>query len=99
MLFTLFHLIFLLGINYLIGRDKIATGSFDQTAKVFSYNEQLWNTKDGSMLYTFRGHIAEIVCLSFDPMSTYLVTGSMDKTSILWNVETGQAVMQIDVLE
>ena len=51
------------------------------------------------MLYTFRGHIAEIVCLSFDPMSTYLVTGSMDKTSILWNVETGQAVMQIDVLE
>jgi dynein assembly factor with WDR repeat domains 1 len=58
---------------------------------------QLWNTKDGSMLYTFRGHIAEIVCLSFDPMSTYLVTGSMDKTSILWNVDTGQAVMQIDV--
>ena len=49
------------------------------------------------MLYTFRGHIAEIVCLSFDPMSTHLVTGSMDKTSILWNVETGQAVMQIDV--
>ena len=50
------------------------------------------------MLYTFRGHIAEIVCLSFDPMSTYLVTGSMDKTSILWNVDTGQAVMQIDVI-
>lgn len=48
------------------------------------------------MISTFRGHKAEIVCLSFDPLSFYLVTGSMDKTAILWNLETEQSLMKID---
>ena len=84
-----FHLIFPLGIFSLFS-DKIATGSFDQTAKI-------WNTSDGSLLHTLKSHTAEIVCLSFDPTSQNLVTGSMDKTAILWNVENGQPIMQIDV--
>jgi hypothetical protein len=30
-------------------------------------------------------------------MSFFLVTGSMDKTAILWNLETEQQVINIDV--
>jgi WD40 repeat protein len=30
-------------------RDKVATGSFDKTAK-------LWDTETGNLLYTFAGH-------------------------------------------
>jgi dynein assembly factor with WDR repeat domains 1 len=56
----------------------------------------LWNIDDGKLISTFRGHKAEIVCLSFDPLSFYLVTGSMDKTAILWNLETEQLLMKID---
>ena len=39
--------------------------------------------------------IGEIVCLSFDPTSTKMVTGSMDKTAILWNLETEQKLFDI----
>ena len=68
--------------------DKVGTGSFDQTAK-------LWNVKDGKCLTTFRGHNGEIVCLAFDPNSSQMVTGSMDKTAILWNLETEQKLFDI----
>jgi dynein assembly factor with WDR repeat domains 1 len=50
----------------------------------------------GKLLTTFRGHKAELVCVTFDPTSTYLVTGSMDRTAIVWNLETEQQLMNID---
>ena len=53
--------------------------------------------EDGSLISTYRGHTAEIVCLCFDPMSFFLVTGSMDKSAILWNLETEQQILNIDV--
>ncbi|KAF6027411.1 DAW1 [Bugula neritina] len=41
-------------------RDKVLTGSFDKTAK-------LWSSESGKCFHTFRGHSSEIVCLNFDP--------------------------------
>lgn len=38
-------------------RDKIATGSFDKTCK-------LWSSETGKCYHTFRGHSAEIVSIS-----------------------------------
>lgn len=38
-------------------RDKIATGSFDKTCK-------LWCAETGKCFHTFRGHTAEIVCIN-----------------------------------
>ena len=52
--------------------------------------------EDGKLLTTLRAHKSEIVCLSFDPLSFYLATGSMDKTAVLWNLETQQMLMKID---
>ena len=69
--------------------DKVATGSFDHTAK-------LWNVDNGDCISTYTGHEMEIVCLQFDPMSTQLLTGSMDKTAKLWNIETEQEIFQIE---
>ncbi|KAL7678697.1 putative WD40/YVTN repeat-like-containing domain superfamily, coatomer beta' subunit (COPB2) [Plasmopara halstedii] len=63
--------------------DKIITGSFDKTCK-------LWNAESGQLYHTFRGHSTEIVCLAFNPQGTVIGTGSMDNTAKLWDVETGQ---------
>lgn len=54
--------------------DRVATGSFDKTAKI-------WDANTGQLYHTMRGHATEIVCLAFSPASTVLATGSMDNTA------------------
>ncbi|KAG8135982.1 hypothetical protein E2320_008957, partial [Naja naja] len=68
--------------------DKIATGSFDKTCK-------LWSVDTGKCYYTFRGHTAEIVCLSFNLQSTLVATGSMDTTARLWDIQNGEEVVRL----
>lgn len=63
--------------------DKVATGSFDTTAK-------LWDAKSGQCLHTFAGHKGEVVTIAFDPHRSLVATGSMDQTSKLWDLETGK---------
>ena len=65
--------------------DRIATGSFDRTAKI-------WDANTGQCLYTLRGHQSEIVCLNFDSNGYLFATGSMDHSACLWDVETGQQI-------
>lgn len=66
-----------------LSRDKIVTGSFDTTAK-------LWDTDSGKLLYTFAGHQNEVVAVAFDPHKSLCATGSMDQTAKLWDLETGK---------
>lgn len=59
------------------------TGSFDKTAKV-------WNGTTGACVQTFYGHSAEVVGVEFNsPNTTLLATASMDHTSRVFHVETG----------
>jgi WD40 repeat protein len=41
---------FLMGTESEMCRDRVATGSFDKTAK-------LWDTQTGKLLHTFAGHL------------------------------------------
>ena len=67
------NVVYTLAFNVPYG-DKIVTGSFDRTAK-------LWDTASGKLLNTFKGHNMEIVCVAFDPQGELLATGSMDTTA------------------
>ncbi|NWU59855.1 DAW1 factor, partial [Dromas ardeola] len=49
----------------------------------------------GKCYHTFRGHSAEIVCLSFNLQSTLVATGSMDTTAKLWDIEKGEEVVTL----
>ena len=69
--------------HYQIHSDRVATGSFDKTAK-------LWNTETGQLIYTFAGHQNEVVTVAFDPHKSLLATGSMDQPAKLWDLETGK---------
>ncbi len=68
--------------------DKIVTGSFDRTAKI-------WDANTGQRYHTLKGHKMEIVCLGFDPHGMLVATGSMDHTAKLWDVETGQEIFNL----
>lgn len=63
-------------------RDKIVTGSFDKTAKV-------WCSRTGHCLMTMWGHDAEVVVTKFSPTQCKLATGSIDATSKIFHIETG----------
>lgn len=53
------NIVYCLSFNNPYG-DRVATGSFDKTAKI-------WSVEDGSCLKTLWGHEKEIVSLSFEP--------------------------------
>lgn len=66
--------------------DRILTGSFDKTAKI-------WNPTSGNCLNTLWGHTAEIVAAEFNPnLGEQVVTCSMDKTARVFHAETGQEI-------
>lgn len=67
-----------------LSSDRIVTGSFDKTAKV-------WNATTGACSQTFYGHTAEVVAAEFDPSNVRMMaTASMDHTARVFHVETGQ---------
>ncbi|XP_030370428.1 LOW QUALITY PROTEIN: dynein assembly factor with WDR repeat domains 1 [Scaptodrosophila lebanonensis] len=69
--------------------DKVVTGSFDATAKV-------WSAASGQCLCTLYGHNAELVAAEFHPLHTYgLATASLDGTARVYDVETAQELQQL----
>lgn len=57
---------------------RIATGSEDGTAKI-------WSGNDGRLLANFAGHSGAVVCTAFDTSAKWLVTGGNDGKVKIWN--------------
>ena len=64
------------------GVDKKKGGEFGEV--------QVWSTKTGSLIRSFRGHNGTIECVAYSPDGVHVVTGSRDNTLKLWNVQTGK---------
>ncbi|BAY30168.1 WD-40 repeat-containing protein [Nostoc carneum NIES-2107] len=71
------------GVTFSPDGQLLASGSTDQTVKV-------WRT-DGTLLQTLRGHSNAVTSLSFSPDGQTLASASLDKTVKIWhkNVLTG----------
>ena len=59
--------------------DKILTGSFDKTAKI-------WDAYNGDLIADLDEHTAEISACQFNYAGTQVVTASIDKTVKLWDL-------------
>ncbi|EMC91498.1 hypothetical protein BAUCODRAFT_127396 [Baudoinia panamericana UAMH 10762] len=61
----------------------IASAGFDNHTK-------LWSAKDGTFLFTLRGHVGPVYQCCFSPDSRLLVSSSKDTTLKAWDVRTGK---------
>lgn len=71
-----------------LGRQVIATGSWDKTIK-------LWSITTGQIIHTLIGHSAQINSVAFSPDGQYLASGSNDQTVKVWNVATGKEIQTL----
>ncbi len=83
------HSLEILTVAFSPNGKNIATGSADNTAK-------LWDVASGRELRTFIGHTGDVRSVSFSPCGKYLITGSSDRTACLWEVVTGKRIRTFD---
>ena len=73
--------------GYDFSPDGKYTAMFDrQTARV-------WDAITGKCLHVFTGHEEPITDLAFSPNSRWAVTASLDRTAVLWDLETGEKLV------
>ncbi|KAL2895107.1 WD40 repeat-containing protein HOS15 [Bienertia sinuspersici] len=66
----------------------LATGSYDGQARI-------WN-KDGDLKSTLNKHKGPVFSLKWNKKGDYLLSGSVDKTAIVWDVKTGELKQQFE---
>jgi WD40 repeat protein len=62
---------------------RIATGSWDNTAKI-------WDAATGKEQMTLRGHAGAVWSVAFTPDGKRLATASADETADIWDAATGK---------
>ena len=68
--------------------QKIATCSYDQTAKV-------WDAGSGRQLLTLKGHIGRVWAVAFSPDGQRIVTGAQDNTAKVWDAANGTNLLTL----
>jgi WD40 repeat protein/serine/threonine protein kinase len=68
--------------------QRIVTGSWDQTAKV-------WEAASGKELRTLKGHSAQVSSVAFSPDGQRVVTGSYDGTAKVWEAASGKELLTL----
>ncbi len=51
---------------------------------------KIWDTRTGICLQVLEGHKAEISSAQFEFSGDFVATGSIDRTCIIWDVNTGK---------
>jgi len=85
------HKDWLLAVCFSPDGKLLATGSQDNTIKVYGFKEG-----NAILKYTFDNHTGDVLSLSFSPDSTLLSSGSEDRSINFWNPADGSLVKSID---
>ena len=67
---------------------RLATGSVDQTAKV-------WDAASGREVLTLHAHNRPVTSVAWSPDGNQLATGSVDQTAKVWDATSGREVLTL----
>jgi len=84
----IYHDPFIFHLTYSPNGDRIATASWDGTAKV-------WDAVNGQELLTLVGHTNRLYEVNFSPDGTKLITASEDQTAKVWDATSGQEILTL----
>ena len=76
------------GVAYSPDGKRLATASYDQTAKV-------WDAESGKELLTLRGHSGPVLGVAYSPDGKRLATASEDNTAKVWDAESGRELLTL----
>ena len=79
------HLGTVTGIAFSLDGSRLATGSYDGTARV-------WDSRTGQTLATLQGHTSVVTSVAFSSDGTRLATGSANNTARVWDSRTGHTL-------
>eukprot|EP00884_Botryococcus_braunii_P016585 jgi/Botrbrau1/360/Bobra.110_2s0018.1 len=68
--------------------SMLGTGSYDGLARVWS--------KDGNLIHTLEQHKGPIFSLKWNKTRDYLLSGSVDKTAVVWDGRNGKMIQQFE---
>ena len=70
----------------------LITASEDQTLKMWNLQKTITTKKSTALdvepVYTFRGHMGSVLCLSVSQAGDYCFSGGVDATVRCWNLPT-----------
>jgi WD40 repeat protein len=55
----------------------------------------VWNTRTGKLVTKITGHLRDITSLQFNSTSTFLLTGSADRTAKIWKIPGGEKIITL----
>lgn len=73
------------------GKQILTSATYDNTPR-------LWDLS-GAQVQQFKGHNSGILAIAFSPDGKYMVSSSMDKTSKLWNVNSGKELATLIAID
>jgi len=82
------HLDQICGVAFSPDGRRLATASYDRTAKV-------WDTATGEELLTLTGHLAAVTSVAFSPDGRRLLTASTDATVKVWDALSGKEITRL----
>lgn len=81
----------------LIGENIVASAAGGRAKK--RYLGIVWNRIDGEALAELKGHRAAVCCIAVSPDGKTVITGSHDKTAIVWDLSPSMAKIKKSLRE
>lgn len=56
---------------------------------------QFWDTRDGELVKTFKGHAAEVLCVRYSSNELFLISAGSEGAIFVWDLISSQIIRRL----